>query len=238
MSLYARAGPLTARPGEITVVLVHGLVISSLYMVPTLRELGRELPVLAPDLPGFGLSPKPRHVLTIEEHADVLHEWLRPLGRVVLVGNSLGCQFIAELARRHGVALMAGAVLAGPTMDRHARTARQQIGRWLVDWTRERPSLALAHARDYAQAGLRRALKTFRYALAHRIEDALPSLNVPALVVRGSRDAIVPQAWAEEVVSLLPQGRLHVIDGGPHCVNYTTPAAFAGVVRRFVAELS
>src|SRR5215217_647908 len=50
-------------PGEqrAPVVLVHGLGLSSRYLAP----LGRRLAalghrVLAPDLPGFGRSPKPR----------------------------------------------------------------------------------------------------------------------------------------------------------------------------------
>lgn len=93
-------------------------------------------------------------------------------------------------------------------MDRHARTAPQQVGRWPLDWTRERPSLAAAHARDYNEAGLGRAWKTFRYALEDPVEEKLSALSAPTLVVRGSRNVIVPQRWAEEVATELPQGRL------------------------------
>lgn len=221
-----------------SIVLVHGLVISSLYMVPTAVRLAPYFPVLAPDLPGFGLSEKPHAVLSIRGLADALAEWMDALGlaRVVLVGNSLGCQVIADLALRHGDRV-AAAVLAGPTMDPHARTAPRQIGRWLVDWTHEPPSLAAAHAVDYRRAGVRRAWRTFRHALADRVEEKLPALAAPTLVVRGSRDPIVPQRWAEEAGALLPLGRLHVIPGGPHVVNYTSADAFAGVVHDFVREV-
>jgi pimeloyl-ACP methyl ester carboxylesterase len=82
---------VSERAGGLPVVLVHGLMISSLYMVPTARCLAPHVPVYAPDLPGFGLSGKPRRVLSVP-----------------------------------------AAVLAGPTMDRHARTAPRQIGRWLA----------------------------------------------------------------------------------------------------------
>lgn len=220
------------------IVLVHGLVISSLYMVPTAVRLAPFFKVYAPDLPGFGRSSKPAHVLSIPELADALAAWLNTLGlaRVVLVGNSLGCQIIAEFATRYSSCLRA-AILAGPTMDSRARTARQQIGRWLRDWTREPPSLAAAHARDYYEAGLRRAWTTFRYALADPVEEKLPQLSAPTLVVRGSKDPIVPQRWAEEVTSRLPRGRLAVIPGAPHVVNYRTPLEFAGLVREFVQAL-
>lgn len=53
-------------------------------------------------------------------------------------------------------------------------------------------------------------------------------------MVRGSRDPIVPQRWAEEVARLLPRGRLEVIPGGPHVVNYTVPAEFVRVIRPFL----
>ena len=204
-------------------------------MVPTARRLAPFFPVFAPDLPGFGKSAKPSRVLSVPELADALGAWMDAVGldRAVLVGNSLGCQILVDLAVRYP-ARAACVVLAGPTIDPHARTAPQQIGRWLYDWIYERPSLAFAHVRDYYEAGLARGWRTFRYTLADWIEDKLPHLHAPALVVRGSRDPIVPQRWAEEVVRLLPRGRLVVIPGGSHCVNYTTPRQFARVVRAFV----
>jgi 2-hydroxy-6-oxonona-2,4-dienedioate hydrolase len=217
------------------IVLVHGQVISSRYMVPTAELLAPEFRVFAPDLPGFGLSGKPKRVLSVPELADALAGWMEAnaFERASLVANSLGCQIVVDLAVRHPE--LAGAlVLAGPTIDPRGRSAPVQIARWFMDWPGERPSLALAHLQDYARAGLRRTLHTFRHALADRIEDKLPLVQCPTLVVRGERDPIVPQRWAEEAARLLPRGRLLVIPGGPHCVNYSTPRAFARVVRTFL----
>jgi 2-hydroxy-6-oxonona-2,4-dienedioate hydrolase len=237
-TIHARVSATPPRhPGPV-LVLVHGLVISSLYMVPTAVRLAPLYPVYAPDLPGFGKSRKPDETLSIAALADALAAWLKALrlARVVLIGNSLGCQIIADFATRHASHLVA-AVLAGPTMDRHARSAPRQIGRWLLDWTLERPSLALAHVRDYYEAGLLRALQTLRFALDDPIEEKLHCLAVPTLVVRGARDAIVPQRWTEEVTSRLPDGRLKVIPGAPHVVNYTTPLEFTRIVHGFLQGL-
>jgi pimeloyl-ACP methyl ester carboxylesterase len=241
-SRYVEAGGVRAhvrvseRAGGVPVVLVHGLVISSLYMVPTARCLAPHVPVYAPDLPGFGLSGKPRRVLSVPEHAAWLAAWAAEMGiaRAAWVGNSFGCQVIAHLAAERPE-LVAAAVLAGPTMDRHARTAPRQIGRWLVDWTRERPSLAPAHVRDYWKAGVPRALETFRLALRDRIENQLPRMPAATLVVRGSRDTIVPEGWARAVAALLPAGRYAEVPGGPHCVNYTTPGPLTRLVLDFLA---
>lgn len=236
--VHTRVSSATIRPEVPVLVLVHGLVISSLYMVPTARRLAGAFPVFAPDLPGFGLSGKPPATLTIEEHARVLAAWAAKLSLppAVWVGNSFGCQVIAELAVREP-ALVRAAVLAGPTMDPHARTAPRQIARWLLDWTRERPSLAAAHARDYYEAGLGRAWRTFRDALADPIERKLPGIQAPVLVVRGGRDFIVPQRWAEEAAALLPRGELVVIPGAPHVVNYTAPEPFSRIVAEFAGRV-
>jgi 2-hydroxy-6-oxonona-2,4-dienedioate hydrolase len=233
--MFARVGGPPAHKNGAVVVLVHGQIISSLYMVPTAERLASQFRVLAPDLPGFGLSDKPRRILCVPELADALGAWMDAieLGRAALVANSLGCQIAVDLAVRRPE-LVHALVLAGPSVDRHARTASAQIVRWLRDWPGERPSLALAHLRDFAHAGLRRSLGTFRCTLADRIEEKLPLVQAPTLVVRGTRDTIVPQAWAEEVTRLLPNGRLILIPGGPHCVNYSTPATFSNIISSFL----
>jgi 2-hydroxy-6-oxonona-2,4-dienedioate hydrolase len=89
---------------------------------------------------------------------------------------------------------------------------------------------------DYLDAGLRRSVRTLRYMLEDRIEEKFSRVRVPILVVRGSRDPIVPQRWAEEAASLLPMGRLAVIPGAAHTANYGWAAEFARVVRAFLDE--
>ena len=82
--------------------------------------------------------------------------------------------------------------------------------------------------------GPRRTFATLRYALEDRIEAKLPRVAVPTLVVRGEKDPIVPQRWAEEVTSLLPNGRLVVIKGAPHATNYDTPTPLVHTILSFL----
>ena len=90
--------------------------------------------------------------------------------------------------------------------------------------------------RDYWDCGLPCLFQTFGFALRDRIEEKLPHVDVPALVVRGGRDPMCPQHWAEQVTRLLPQGRLKVIPGGPHTLVYTMPLELVRVVRPFLDE--
>jgi 2-hydroxy-6-oxonona-2,4-dienedioate hydrolase len=217
-----------------SVVLVHGLGVSHRYLVPTARALAPEFQVHAPDLPGFGLSEKPSRVLQLSELADALAEHARPHAPVVLLANSFGCQIVAECVARYPQ-LASHTVLVGPTIDPDARTAGRQIWRWLANGRSESPAQLPITLRDYWDAGILRLIATFRYALADRIEDNLPAIGVPTLVVRGARDRVVSQPWAEQVTRLLPRGRLVVVPGAAHTVNFTHPRELSEVVREFVS---
>lgn len=215
--MHARVSTTPAPAGSPAVVLVHGLVVSSRYMIPTAEKLASYHEVYVPDLPGFGRSEKPPSVLDVAGLSDSLAAWMETAGltSAVLVGNSVGCQVVAELALRHPGAVER-AVLQGPTMDPEARTALRQAARLALDGTREPPSLLPIMLLDYVSAGLHRSFSTFRYALGDPIEEKLPRVRVPTLVVRGDRDPIVPKRWAERVARLLPKGRLVVAGRSPH----------------------
>jgi len=235
LRMHARVSEGRATGGP-PVVLVHGLVVSGRYMLPLLDELACSHTVYAPDLPGFGRSEGQAGAPDVVGLADALAAWMRAtgLGGAALVGNSMGCQVIVELALRHP-GLVEEVVLQGPTMDRRARSALRQIWRLLVDTTREPPSLVAIEGLDLLRAGVVRSWRTFRHALRDPIEAKLPAVRVPALVAHASRDRISPHSWAEEVARLLPDGRLVVLPRAAHAANYSAPAEFARVVRSFLA---
>ncbi len=234
---YRTLKEIAVPEGRPAVVLVHGLIVSSRYMIPALKRLARHYRIYAPDLPGFGRSEKPFRTLDMAGLSDALSAWMDVVGLegAALVGNSMGCQVIADLAVRRPE-LVEWAVLQGPTMDSHGRSVSRQVVRFLLDMPREPPSLLGIELCDYLAVGTRRGWRTLRYALENRIEENLPRLRAPALVVRGSRDPICPQRWAEEMVQILPEGRLVILPGAAHAANFGAPAEFVDVIREFLEE--
>jgi 2-hydroxy-6-oxonona-2,4-dienedioate hydrolase len=235
LRIHARTVAASA-PGTPTIVLVHGVAVSSRYLVPLAEHLALRARVYVPDLPGYGRSDRPPdRDLDVPELADTLLAWMERLGltRPHLIGNSFGCQVIAHLAARHPDRV-GRLVLQGPTMDPRARSFWRQALRWLAVAPLERPSEGLVLARDVWDLGPRRATDLIRKALHDRIEQNLPLIHAETLVVRGSRDAIVPQCWAEEAAQLLPNGRLVVIDGAAHTINYSQPDQFVRVTWPFL----
>jgi len=245
---YTQAGPYrmfsrhaacgAGHAKRLPVVLVHGLVISSRYMEPLALALRDDFDVYAPDLPGFGESALHGRALSVPELADALRLWLgaRGIGRAMLVGNSFGCQILADFAARYPESVDR-LVLQGPTVDRKARSLVVQIGR---DWRngrleRTRSSATIGRI-DYAKAGLLRAVATMRALICDRIESKLARIAAPTLVVAGSRDAVAPLAWASEVAARVPNGALLTIDGGTHTLNYVYPHSLALAIRPFLLQ--
>jgi pimeloyl-ACP methyl ester carboxylesterase len=217
-------------------VLVHGLVVSSRYMLPLAEVLARWFDVYAPDLPGFGRSEKPPRAFDVPELADALARWLdtQRIARAALLANSFGCQVVADLAVRYP-RLVERAVLTGPTVDPAARTAPRQVGRFLLE-APQQATMAPVIVGDFVGAGPRRTLETFRHLLADPIERKLPHVHAPALVIRGERDRIVSERWAAEAARLLPHGRLAVLRGAGHALNWVAPLALAERATPFLLE--
>jgi pimeloyl-ACP methyl ester carboxylesterase len=155
------------------------------------------------------------------------------LERPHLLGNSFGCQVIADLASRYPDCV-GRVVLQGPTVDPLARSAWRQILRWLAVVPFERPSEGPVLLRDFWDLGARRAIGMVRMALKDRIELKLAGIVAPTLVVRGTRDALVPHRWAMEATLLLPDGRLIEIERAGHTINFSQPAWLTEVAWPFL----
>ena len=87
---------------------------------------------------------------------------------------------------------------------------------------------------DYLDAAIPRAVRTIKMTLSDAIEEKLPDLALPVLVVVGDRDPTVPLEWAQEVVRLLPRGELVIVPGAAHLINWSFPKRFVQAVAPFL----
>lgn len=220
------------------IVLVHGLAVSSLYMIPLARSLAPNYLVYAPDFPGYGNSERPPYVPLLPELADGLIRWMDVLGidRPILIGNSFGAQIIVELAVRHPKRI-SRAVLIGPTLDPSGGVGPRQIGRLLLDAAREPCLLDLVQIWDYLRFGARRLIVTYLDMLHDRMEEKMPHVEAPILVVRGGRDPIVTEPWTERLAMLAPFGTHAVIPGAAHAANFSAPNTLVNIIEPFLSGI-
>ena len=228
-----RVSSVTPR-SDVPVVLVHGVGVSSRYLVPTLRALAPEHRCFAPDLPGFGRSPVKR-TRTLAELAGALSRWLElaGIGPAVFLGNSMGAQFLAHLALADPERVRA-LVMVGPTMDPAHRSVMGQLLAGLRTAPFERCALFPILVRDYLACGARRILATLREGLASPLEALAPRIEAPVLLVRGEHDRIASEAWLRLLASRFPRAELATVPGAAHAVNFSRPAELAALVRSFL----
>ncbi len=227
----------TPHSSEPALVLVPGLAVTHRYLLPLMRYVAAERPCYALDLPGFGTWRKPGRALSVPDYAELVAAWMDEAGleRPALLGNSLGCEVIVHLAARYP-RRVTSLVLTSPSMDPAARTFLLTFWRWLHDVPREPLSLVPLVARDWLLTGPLWMVRGLSTMFRDSIEDVLPQVQAPALVVRGERDAIVPASWAHEVTRLLPRGELAEIPGAVHAVTFDAPDALADLVHAFLVR--
>lgn len=221
-----------------TIVLVHGLGMSALTYVPLMKRLAPYARVLAPDLPGFGRSSKPERALPLADLAQSLQRWVEvvEIEPDCFLGHSLGAQIVTELALSFPGAVRAE-VAVGPTRDPGARTLSHQAWRMVKNLPYEPLGIVPLAVRDYLSATPDRMLQTMRDAMRKPTRARRARLQHPVLMIRGTRDALVPEDWAQELVSRMPRGELAEIDGAPHGTPFSHPGEVARLTLDFVERV-
>ncbi len=99
------------------ILFLHGFTCHGGFFAPQFEALFAEAHLLAPDLPGHGLTGGSGHPLTIEGAADACAALLeeRRLGGVLVVGWSMGAAVAYAMIARHGTKRLAGLVVEDMT---------------------------------------------------------------------------------------------------------------------------
>lgn len=231
---YRVAGPQDAP----AMVHVHGFAISGSYLLPTARLLTDAFRVYVPDLPGFGRSPKPAHVLSIEDLGQVLGQFLEAVGveRAIVVGNSLGCAIGGELIFE-SPEKVERAVMVGLAGGRQNRPLPRALGQMALDGLREPPGLLTVAAPDYLRFGALRAMRLFAAMTAYPAYERFVAIPVPTMIVIGSEDPLRP-SWPRirrALGEVPPQVRIVLFQGAAHAINFTHPRELAHAIRQYVA---
>ena len=238
-------------------MLLHGALSDGRVWQPQLDALADEFSVVAWDAPGCGRSVDPPESFRLPEYADALAGLVAELGLepAHVLGHSFGGALALEVARRHPRAV-ATLVLAGgyagwkgslPADEVERRlafaldTADRLPGRFEPASMRglfsERMSPDTAAALASIMSESRPvATRAMARALAEAdLREALPSINVPTLLIHGEADERSTLAVAEDLHDRIPTSSLVVLPELGHECSLEDPGLFNSEVRRFLA---
>lgn len=210
-------------------VHVHGFAISGRYLEPTAALLAHRYRTFVPDLPGMGRSIRPDPGPGIRGLARALIGYFDAVGieRATLVGNSLGCPIIIEVATTFPDRIER-AVLVSPAGGPNNQPLARAIRQMAADGYREKPSMLPIAARDYLRFGALRSLSLFAAMTRYPTLESLPHLVMPTLVIAGRRDPLVRIANAPRL-SVLPHVDIVTVPGA-HALNFSSPELVAELV--------
>jgi pimeloyl-ACP methyl ester carboxylesterase len=260
---YEESAPSPSCPPDApAIVLLHGLFFDGRMweaQVPALAALGR---VIVFDGPGHGGSDVPP-AFTLEDHADALAEAFDALAveRAVVIGLSWGAMVALRFALAHPARVRALAVLggsAGIESRRDVVAHRLAVtlgGRFAVPESvmrnvlaplilsrltvRERPALVdevVRTMQSQPPEGVARASLAV-VGRTRRLFDALPSIQVPALVVCGEDDRTTPVAHSRRIAAGIPRAQLTLVRACGHMTALEQPGRIRDVLTAFVAGL-
>lgn len=245
---YRQAGPDGARS---PLLLIHPSPSSSLVFEPLMAELGKDRLVIAPDLPGHGMSDVPPAAPTIGEYAATLLalEAMLGLGMFDVMGYHSGAMIAAEMARQQTAvrkivmisafmftdeerARMRGRTSGGPGIDERAAAIGQgwqnfKTGFWRMGNDEARTwSLYFEAQRNPATAtwGLQAAAD-------YDLGATLQGLSQPILVLNPEDDV---RAQTARVGAVLKNGKVHDLPGWTHGFVDSKAAETAKIVRDFL----
>jgi pimeloyl-ACP methyl ester carboxylesterase len=217
--------------------MIHGALIARRYLIPTAILLAKTMQVFVPDLPGHGESSRPNYIVTVEEQADILHEWLRLKGfkHVHIFANSYGCQIAVRLAAAYPETVRS-LILTGPTVDPAAPTIFEQLWRLFLLSFYEPLGIKIGLIIDLLEIGLGRAIGTAKEMIRHKIEPDLARIKCPALILRGECDVMISEKWAQELASKINKGKYFPVLRASHCINYAAATELTSIILDFINE--
>jgi pimeloyl-ACP methyl ester carboxylesterase len=225
-------------------LLLHAWPLDARMWAPQLEVLPRELPVAAPNHPGFGGDEPAGDVMTMRacaEHALAAIDEAG-IGRAVVCGLSIGGYVAFELWRRTrdrigGLILANTRAVADTPEAAHGRLLLAERlraeGNFLAE---DLPALLAPDAPDAVRRRVKAliadqpadAIAAAALGMAERPDSTpdLAGIDVPVLVITSTEDQLIAPAVSTEMAGLIPGARLETIEGVGHLSNLEAPEDF------------
>lgn len=255
---YYDGGP---KLGE-TIVMVHGFGADKDNWLRMARHFSSRYHVVVPDLPGFGESSRPTGSYDVGTQAERLADFIQALGvgKVHLVGNSMGGHIVALYAARYpdrvrSLALFDNAGVTAPHKSELFDLLEQGRPNPLVvtrvsDYDRlmdfvfvDPPVLPAPLKRYLADRAIANQVHyeaVFQQLVQRYIplEPELPKIQAPTLLLWGDKDRVLDVSSLDVMKPLIPHASTVVMKDCGHAPMIERPAETARHYQAFLDGLA
>lgn len=222
---------------------LHGWLLSGRLWRSLEEELRPGWALLAPDLPGFGGSPRPKGLQpSLASYGRWVAAWVERevgSGPVVLVGHSLGGSVALHAAAHLGerlrglVQISAGGGVYQPRPFRQLRRAGTLLlglrPRALAEWPPLERLRSPLLADPRAARGLL-ACSTSRAAV-QQLPRLAHGLTVPSLWIAGSQDQVMAPRYLRHLAGFSAAHQLEILEGAGHLPMCERPKEVAALIQ-------
>jgi pimeloyl-ACP methyl ester carboxylesterase len=229
------------------VLLLSGWSASWEAWEPTVGELSRDARCIAPDTRGTGWSAEGDGPVTL---GDLVADVFRVLDafdvrRCVIAGESLGGLVALHALARHP-SRFSGICLVSTPVQLDQRTTSAVLEGSLADYPAtirtfvqtSLPEPGTEHLQPWAEELFLSTRPVTAVQLLQAVTGTpapdVSGLGVPAVVVHGTADVVVPVSAAHEMASRLPGASVSLLEGAGHAPSVTRPREVAAAVRRLL----
>ena len=236
----------------ISLLFVHGAGSSHLAWSLQLRDLSDEFRLIAIDLSGHGKSEDMEGDPSIEDHfAEEVSSLVKHLGLndFVLVAHSMGGGVAMAYTLKEAVVKPRGLVLVDTTS---VLDLSHLVTGLVKDIIEDRLFLFKSELYDNYSDTYKVKKAEDRLRMAHPsvmqrdlaasnkfdISDRVGEIDIPAFVIVGENDDVVPPNVAKELEQALPRADIAVIKDADHAPMQEQPVMFNILLRKFVFWIS
>ncbi len=214
-------------------VLLHGWANSSINLQPLAKNLN-DYDCYLIDLPGFGKSPEPKDIISVEDYAKIVADFIKEIknkdDKIFVIGHSLGGRIAFELGYKYSNLVDGLFVIAGAGI-RKKRPIHIKFSKWFIQKIYHISYLFLGDkitntylykryfnktaSSDYKNASpiMRETLKKVVATNSLKIAD---KINIPVVLCYGELDKTTPVYFGKMFNKKIKNSKLFVIPSVDH----------------------
>ncbi|MFK7907921.1 MAG: alpha/beta fold hydrolase [Chitinophagales bacterium] len=234
--------------GEV-IVLLHGLLGSLTNFSKIIPYFASTHRLILPILPVTELPLRQTSIAGLTNYVMDFINFLE-LDNFILVGNSLGghlaINYLLEYSHKVSALILTGSsgLFENTFGTSFPKRKDYQFIKEKTEFTFYSPKTATKELVDNVFESTSKREKALRIvmlaksAMRESVEESLPNILLPTLLIWGKQDRITPPFVGEDFKRLIPNSELYFIDECGHAPMLEQPLAFSKIMRQFINKRS